>query len=280
MQLEKINELNTYTTQPDNSTFFSRTFPSFSHYLRIVHIVVSAGRLAGNGQYPWEEWVKSSQNTMRSLEKAGTKIFVEGIEHFRNIEGPCVFIGNHMSVFETFALPCLIQPIKDVTFVVKDSLLKYPYFGKVLASRNPIVVGRVNPREDLTTMLREGEARLKAGRSIIVFPQSTRSACFDLGAFNSIGIKLARRTGVPVVPVAIKSDAWGMGRMLKDFGVVIPEKDVHIKFGPALTVEGNGKAEHAAVCEFISKNLGAWGIKTIEAIAPSQTKALAAGTEA
>jgi hypothetical protein len=120
-------------------------------------------------------------------------------------------------------------------------------------------------------MLREGEARLKAGRSIIVFPQSTRSACFDLNAFNSIGIKLARRTGVPVVPVAIKSDAWGMGRLLKDFGAVDPEKDVHIKFGAALTVEGNGRAEHAAVCQFISTNLAGWGIKTIEAIGPGQT---------
>jgi len=33
----------------------------------------------------------------------------------------CVFIGNHMSILETFVLPCLIQPHRDVTFVVKES---------------------------------------------------------------------------------------------------------------------------------------------------------------
>ena len=271
MQLENIRELNSYTTPPYSSTFFSRLFPSLFHYARILGIVIEGGRLAGRGQYSAGAWVKSSQATVHSIEKAGTQVYVEGLEHFSKLSGPCVFIGNHMSTMETFALPCLIEPFKNVTFVVKGSLLKYPYFGKLLGSRNPIVMGRVNPRQDLATMLQEGAKRLAAGISIIVFPQSTRSFCFDLGAFNSIGIKLAKRCGVPVVPVAIKTDVWGVGRLLKDFGPLTPEKDVRIKFGPPIYIEGNGRAEHTQVCDFISKNLATWGIKTIAAIAPGQT---------
>ena len=97
--------------------------------------------------------------------------------------------------------------------MVKESLLKYPFFGPVLGSREPIVVGRSNPREDLVAVLEGGEARLKQGRSVIVFPQSTRSSVFDPAHFNTIGVKLAKRAGVPVIPVALKTDAWGNGNL-------------------------------------------------------------------
>jgi len=84
-----------------------------------------------------------------------------------------------MSILETFVLPCLIQPHRDVTFVVKESLITYPLFGQVMRSRQPVVVGRDNPREDLKTVLEEGQKRLEANISIIIFPQTTRSVEFD-----------------------------------------------------------------------------------------------------
>lgn len=266
MLLESIKSQNSYMTPDGKSTFLSRLFPSVTHYARLLMVVINAGRMAGRGEYRAEDWIKSSQNSIRSLELTGTRFHIEGLEHFKSIEEPCVFIGNHMSTLETFALPSIIEPFKPVTFVTKDSLLKYPFFGKVLASRNPIVVGRVNPREDLTTMLKEGEKRLSGGVSIIVFPQSTRSMCFDLTAFNSIGVKLARRSGAPIIPVAVKSDVWSVGRFLKDIGPIIPSREVHFRFGPAIRVEGNGKQEHEQICDFISASLKEWGVETIHAL--------------
>ena len=272
MPLEKLTQLDNYATPPESSTLFSRLLPSFAHYTRQLLIVIKAGLLAGRGAYTSEEWIGSSRATVRSLEQTGTRFFVDGLEHIRALKEPAVFIGNHMSTLETFVLPCIVEPFRPVTFVTKASLLKYPFFGKVLASRQPIVVGRVNPRDDLTTMLREGEKRLAQGVSVIVFPQSTRSFCFDLTAFNSIGVKLARRTGAPIIPVAVKTDVWSMGRFLKDIGPIIPSRDVHFKFGPPIRVEGNGKAEHDQVCAFISASLKEWGVDTIPALGPGQTK--------
>lgn len=266
MLLETIKRQNSYITPEGISTVFSRLFPSISHYTRQIKVVISASLLVDKGVYDPGEWVKSSQDSIRSIEKTGTTFYVEGLEHFKEIEEPCVFIGNHMSTLETFALPCMIEPFKSVTFVVKESLLKYPFFGKVLASCNPIVVGRVSPRDDLSIMFKEGQKRLEQGISIIVFPQSTRSFKFDLTAFNSIGIKLARRAGVAIVPVAVKTDVWGMGSFLKDFGSIVPSRDVHFKFGSPIKVEGNGKREHDLVCDFISKELKGWGVETISAI--------------
>jgi 1-acyl-sn-glycerol-3-phosphate acyltransferase len=120
------------------------------------------------------------------------------------------------------------------------------------------VVGRDNPREDLKTVLEEGQKRLEEGISIVIFPQTTRSAEFDPKKFNSLGVKLAKRCNAPVVPFALKTDAWGLGRRLKDFGPIRPEKTVHIHFADPLMVRGSGKEEHSAVVAFIEKKLAAW----------------------
>ncbi len=61
-----------------------------------------------------------------------------------------------------------------VTFVVKESLVKHPLFGDVMRSRNPIVVGRTDPRKDFEAVMNEGAEKLSKGISIIIFPQSTQ----------------------------------------------------------------------------------------------------------
>ena len=127
-----------------------------------------------------------------------------------------------------------------------------------MRNRNPIVVGRANPREDLRIVLAEGQNRLNGNISIVIFPQTTRSINFDPKKFNSLGVKLAKRAKVPVVPVALKTDAWGTGRKFKDFGKIQPAKSVHITFGDPLPVQGSGKEEHKFIVNFIAKKLDSY----------------------
>ena len=143
--------------------------------------------------------------------------------------------------------------------IVKDSLLTYPVFGHVMRSRNPIAVGRSNPREDLKAVMEGGKERLGNGVSLIIFPQTTRTPAFDPAEFNTLGVKLARRADVPVVPLALVTDAWGTGKRFKDFGKIDPSKAVHLAFGEPMRIEGRGEAEHEAIIEFIQGNLKAWG---------------------
>lgn len=239
-------------------SWFSRLNANLGFYAPLLWIVFKAGRKAMQNDYDGEAWARSSEETASALEAVGCRIEATGMEHFRALDGPCVFIGNHMSTLETFVLPSMIQPWKDVTFVVKESLLKYPFFGPVLGSRDPIVVGRSNPRADLVAVLEGGESRLTAGRSVIVFPQSTRTPVFNPAHFNTIGVKLAKRAGVPVIPVALKTDAWGNGNLLKDFGPVDTRKTIHFEFGEPLRIEGPGKAEHQQITDFIVDRLGRW----------------------
>jgi 1-acyl-sn-glycerol-3-phosphate acyltransferase len=213
---------------------------------------------AAKNSYTGKDWVLSSLGILDALEMAGVRVHVEGVDNFIKLESPCVFICNHMSTLETFILPCLIQPHREVTFVVKESLINYPLFWRVMRACDPVVVKRQNPREDLAVVLGEGAARLANDRSIIVFPQSTRSPELDIKLFNSIGVKLARNAKVPIVPVALKSDAWGCGRIVKDFGPIYPHIPVHFKFGEPITFTDTGKNAHQQVVEFISTNLDTW----------------------
>lgn len=247
-----------YDTPEAMPGLLGRLLPSFKFYMHMLKVVWVSGNLAKKHKYSGNDWVTSSLGMLDALELAGVRVHVQGVANFINLDSPCVFIGNHMSTLETFILPCLIQPHKDVTFVVKESLVNYPHFGWVLRARDPVVVKRQNPREDLATVLKEGAARLAAGRSIIIFPQSTRSPVLDLKLFNSIGVKLARNAQVPVVPVALKSDAWGCGRILKDFGPIYPQIPVHFKFGEPIIFTDAGKEAHQQVINFISSHLETW----------------------
>lgn len=216
-------------------------------------IILKASRLCKKGAYTRDRWIQSSLNTVKALESVGGRFELQNLAIPRKLESACVFVSNHMSILETFVLPCLIQPYRDVTFVVKESLLSFPFFKHVMRSRNPVVVGRANPRQDLRTVLEEGQNRLKANISVIIFPQTTRSINFDPQQFNSLGVKLAKRGNVPVIPVALKTDAWGNGRKFKDLGKIRPAKSVHITFGDPLLVQGSGKEEYKFIVDFIAE---------------------------
>lgn len=233
-------------------------FPSFVFYLRLCGIIFRASRLAQKKCYDGSDWMASSYEVMQQLEKVGVRIEISGIENVVAVHGAAVIIGNHMSMMETLLLPVMVQPIKPVTFVVKEALLSYPVFKHVIRSRNPITVTRTNPRQDLKTVLNEGVDRLDKSISIIVFPQTTRSHTFDANQMSSIGVKLAKKAGVPIIPLALKTDCWQNGKKFKDFGRLDLTKTAHFAFGEPIKVSGKGDEEHAAINAFIGGKLKEW----------------------
>ncbi|MDO3378707.1 lysophospholipid acyltransferase family protein [Geoalkalibacter halelectricus] len=248
-----------YLTDPRAASPLCRRLPSLCYYTRLAGIVYGASRKAKQGRLSDDAWVVASWRVVEALERVGVRLAIEGVEHLRNNPGPWVMVGNHMSTLETFVLPALVLPHSPLTFVVKRSLVEYPIFRHVMISRKPILVDRVNPRDDFKVVIEEGQARLASGMSVVVFPQTTRTPRFDPEEFNSIGVKLAKRAGVPVLPVALKTDAWGNGRLIKDCGRIDPEKTVHMAFGAPLEVSGNGQATQDAVVSFIQDKLRQWG---------------------
>lgn len=247
-----------YRTASATVPLAARLFPSLTMYSRFLAIVYRASVKAKRDQYTSEEWCQSSLGITRALEHVGVSIEITGIENVERMETPCVVIANHMSVLETAVLPVIIQPLRDVTFVIKQSLLEYPAWKHIMRSFDPVAVTRTDPRGDLKVVLEGGAERLGRGVSIIVFPQTTRTHAFEPGQFSSIGVKLARKAGVPVVPLALVTDAWGNGTLLKDFGSIDATKPVRFSFGEPIRIEGRGKEEHQAVMQYISNKLAAW----------------------
>ena len=251
----------TYFTPSDTRRKFPNRLikrSSLFFIIRFLLLVFKTSRLAVKGQLDRQAWAISSHSVMKLIESFGGRFHIEGLDNIRKAEGPVVFVSNHMSTLETMVFPCIIASEKEVTFVVKDSLVNFPVFGPIMRARNPIVVSRTNSREDLALVMNQGKKFLEKGTSIIIFPQKTRKVDFVPDEFNSLGTKLAGRAGVQLIPVAIKTDYWKNGKFIKDLGPIYPEKTIYMTFEKPMHIQGTGKEEHQKIIEFISSKLKEW----------------------
>jgi 1-acyl-sn-glycerol-3-phosphate acyltransferase len=228
-------------------------------YINLIGIVADGNIAARRSAYGNSAFSRNSFQTLRLVERCGSTLAIEGCRNLASGSGPRVIVANHMSLLETFALPCLILPFGELSIVTRQDLLGYPLFGRVLRAVNPIAVTRSDPRTDLEIVLGGGEEAVKAGRSVLVFPQSTRMPVFDPAGFNTIGVKIARRAGVGVLPVALKTDFMGIGRKLRDFGPIRRDKPVRVRFGQEIAVTGNGREANEQCVSFIVDSLREWG---------------------
>jgi 1-acyl-sn-glycerol-3-phosphate acyltransferase len=259
-----------YETPADCRRFLSdRLFcwTRWLFYMRFFRVVLRAKALAERGLFTQEALADSSYRILKDIEGCGGRIRIRGLDNIRRVEGPLVFVGNHMSTLEAVILPCLIAPIKPVSFIVKEKLVTGTFFGPVMTALDPVTVTRTDARKDLTDVLTQGPQKIAAGRSLVVFPQATaraRSPVFDPAKFNSLGVKLAGRAGVPVIPVAFKTDFWGNGRIFHDLGAIRRKEPIYIEFGGPVSVLGRGRQEHEQLTWFIISRLKGWGLPVVE----------------
>ncbi|MBU0999635.1 1-acyl-sn-glycerol-3-phosphate acyltransferase [Patescibacteria group bacterium] len=247
---------------PRKPRFLVENLPGWAalvYYAQLLTVVWLESRIARKGLYDRKAWANGSLRVFRVVESAGGRFEISGLRSMIDYGGPVVFIANHMSLIDPLVLPCILLLFNTVTFVIKEGLLAYPVFESIMKAVDPIAVTRRSPREDLKVVLTQGQDFIARGHSVFIFPQATRSETFDAANFNSLGVKLARKAGVPVVPVALKMDFQKNGKFIKEMGPVDPKKTLYLKFGEPLMVDGSGQATHQKVIEFIAENLTAWG---------------------
>jgi 1-acyl-sn-glycerol-3-phosphate acyltransferase len=247
-----------YRSPPRHVGWLARTLPSLWFYPQFFGVVFRGARQAKRGRYDGRDWSLSSLGVLRALESAGCRFEISGIDHIAALTTSAVFAGNHMSTLETAVLPVVIEPVREVTFVVKQSLVDYPVFKHIMRTRNPIAVTQTNPRADLKTTLEEGAERLGRGISVVVFPEGSRLPSHDPEKFNSIAVKLAGRAGTPLVPIALLTNAWELGKRIPDLGRIVPQRTIRIAFGAPRMVDGRGVQQQQALLEFIAEHLAKW----------------------
>ncbi len=148
-------------------------------------------------------WTRATMWMLRKLN--GVQIQISGLEKIPKDEA-VVILANHQSQWETFYLQLLVTPQATV---LKRELLRVPFFGWALALLRPIPINRRQPGQALKTILRNGQERLDAGISVVIYPEGTRQPPGQLGRFNAGGAMLACRAGRRVVPIAHNAgDCW------------------------------------------------------------------------
>ena len=236
-----------------------RIFRRWYFYAINFHVFYMCGVHGKAGTLDGEAQTAQSSRNLRLVENCGGKVHLRGLEHLRALEGrPCVLVANHMSLLETAMMHAVAREYVDFSFVIKMSLSKLPYFKHIMSALDAIPVSRTNPKDDLKKVLTEGKRILAGGRSIIIFPQHTRSEEFIPENFNSIGVKLAKAAGVPVLPLALKTDFTKNGKFVRDMGAICPEHEVWFEFAPAVEIEGNGHEQHREIVEFIKSRIDSW----------------------
>ena len=138
-------------------------------------------------------------------------------------KGPYVFVMNHQSMFD-IPLAFAMLPF-NLHFVYKRSLLFVPVLGFYLWRTKMIPIDRSNT-ERAYRSLQAGVSGLKAGRSIMAFPEGTRSPG-QVRPFKRGVFLLAREAGVPIVPVAIE----GSGDVLEPGTFKVRPRRVRMKIG-------------------------------------------------
>lgn len=112
----------------------------------------------------------------------------------------CLFVGNHQGVLD---IPLVIAYTgRLVGFIAKKEILKWNFISSWMKDMNCIFMDRSNIRESVKS-INEGVEKLKTGHSLVIFPEGTRSRGPKLGEFKKGSMKLATKSGVPVVPVTI-----------------------------------------------------------------------------
>ena len=155
----------------------------------------------------------------------GLSYRVQGMEHIPDGQSGLI-LCKHQSAFETIVLQAIFPP---VVFILKQELLRIPVWGWAMATLEPIAIDRQAKTQALKQVLRDGMARIKAGRWVVLFPEGTRVAPGERGRYGSSGGMLAQRARCPVVPVAHNAgEYWSKNGFLKYPGII----EVHI--GPVL----------------------------------------------
>lgn len=135
-----------------------------------------------------------------------------------------LFVGNHRSQTD---IPLLLATCKrTVGFVGKDSLKKTPGVNLWMILLGSLFLNRTNLREGVKT-IKKGIQMLKDDHNLVVFPEGTRGGRDEMLPFKAGSMKLALKSGVKVVPFAIK----GTGEMFEDNNYRFKKQDIYISFG-------------------------------------------------
>lgn len=134
---------------------------------------------------------------------SGTKVDVIGRENIPD-DQPVLYVGNHRSYFDIVIGYRLIKG--ECGFIAKKEMEKIPFLRRWMKNIHCLFLDRKNIKEGLKTIL-AGIDKVKHGISIWIFPEGTRNRDAGMMEFKEGSMKIAEKTGCPIIPVAMTGTA-------------------------------------------------------------------------
>ena len=128
----------------------------------------------------------------------GVTVTLSGAEHLP--AGPMIFMSNHQSNFDILSLLAALP--RQIHWIAKKELFEIPVFGSSMKRGGYIPLDRGDGRKALQSM-DAAAATIHEGKCVVLFPEGTRTEDGNLLPFKRGGFILARKAGVPVIPVTI-----------------------------------------------------------------------------
>jgi len=169
---------------------------------------------------------------------------ITGQAHLRPRGQGMILAVNHLHWTDTYilgaSLPLSLQP----TWLAKVELFAHPIAAWWLRAIRVIPVTR--ERRDLRALV-AAEAALKQGAALIIFVEGHRSSTGGLQAGQGGAVRLALRTGCPIVPIAL----WGTEAGLRSACMRMP---IHVRIGaPYFVTTDTPKISQQCMSEFIDE---------------------------
>lgn len=217
-----------------------KTIADFS-YLGIylagtLPLLSKAKRLRKQGRY--KEHLELMQSEAYKMVDSFSKFvgITYDIEGRENIpDGPVLYVANHQGYFDAFVM--LTKMREPCGFFIKKEASSIPILSRWMREMDCVFVDRENPREAVKA-INEGVKIVESGRSLVIFPEGTRSRGAEMGEFKNGAFKIAQKTGCPIVPVAIDGTykIWEEKHRIR-------KADIKIKILPAVEVGAMSREE-------------------------------------
>ena len=169
---------------------------------------------------------------------------------------PKVVVANHPSLLDVLFIKAAIP---GVVVLVKAELFRAPSLRRLFEANGDFPGPAAgDQRFGQTSVLDTFVERLRAGRTVLVFPEGTRSPAWRMHRFRRGAIEAAAQAGVPVLPVFIANDPPTLKK--GDRWYDMPSRVPHFRLDllPVVEVVGRDlKAVNAAIRDDLAARLEA-----------------------
>lgn len=215
--------------------FVITLFGHAPHLWKAKRILKKQGQEAFDA-YAYQVTTKWAYTRLMDTKAQVTLHHSERIPKDRNV----LFVSNHQSDFDIAIFLALID--KPMGFVAKIEMEHIPCLSAWMRNIHCVFMDRKDLKQSMKTIL-QGISLLKAGYSLTVFPEGTRSKGSTMGEFKAGSFKLATKSGVPIVPVTVD----GTYKIMEGNNYRIHPASVDVTIHEPIYMENMTKEEQSAL---------------------------------